>query len=106
MHGADISKQWPGSGIILASCWTRVGEVPLSTVHAMEILPRIKFDMQWNLCGSLWDYVKLAYHLPVHVLRPCLLLLHTHSEYSITPRCGVIVKLIVAQLLKNVFYGT
>lgn len=70
MHGADIGRQWPGSGIVLASCWTRVEEVPLSTVHTREMLLRIKFGMQWNLCGSLWDCVKLAYHLPVHVLCP------------------------------------
>jgi hypothetical protein len=98
MDGADINKHRPGNNIILASYWM-IGEVPWGTVCAMQMLLRIKFDMQWNLCWSLCD-CELVCQLPVPVLCLCLLLLHTHSEYSITPRRRVIEKIIVAQLIK------
>lgn len=40
IYGEDINKQLPGSDIVLASYWTRVGEVPLSAVGAMTNVTR------------------------------------------------------------------
>jgi hypothetical protein len=34
VYGASINKHCPGSDIILASYWSRAGEVPFRAVHA------------------------------------------------------------------------